>query len=240
MPLEQQSRPGEETVYFFQQSPAVIKSSSLEELLQKPEECCFISVENEDYDGSAVGLPVTFSDEKWKTVQAFLFLLAGLSVSALALAGVHDRQPITSPLPDIVFTYFNQVDNGLEMSEYLILLVTYSTFTTMLFHHHRWIIFRRVFVVAGLLYLGRGVTMFVTVLPQANLYYPCAAKMNNTNPLLIARRAVSLLSGLGLSINGKLVYCGDFIYSGHTCSLVLCSLVFAECKILLSHTCFGA
>jgi len=40
------------------------------------------------------------------------------------------------------------------------------------------------------------------------------------------------LSGMGLSINGKHVYCGDYIYSGHTMALVTAYLVIKECKKL--------
>lgn len=70
--------------------------------------------------------------------------------------------------------------------------------------------------------------MYVTVLPVASKTYFCSPKANNTNPLLITKRVLQLISGFGLSINGKHTYCGDYIYSGHTVVLVLSYLIIKE------------
>lgn len=74
--------------------------------------------------------------------------------------------------------------------------------------------------------------MYVTVLPVASRSYAlnvCAPKANNTSPFLIARRALQLMSGFGLSMNGQHVYCGDYMYSGHTVVLVSAYLIIKEC-----------
>jgi shingomyelin synthase len=76
-----------------------------------------------------------------------------------------------------------------------------------------------------MLYAGRAVSMVVTQVPVADPAYYCAPKMNSTSLLLVAERALSLVSGLGLSIGGKHVLCGDYIYSGHTVVLVHTYLV---------------
>ncbi|GAU87369.1 hypothetical protein RvY_00234 [Ramazzottius varieornatus] len=206
-------------------------SSDLSALSSRSEPCCKINLLPLSADAATLeeGLvKKVYPKEYGKTFQAFLFLLGGLLSSSLALAVVHDLQPMSLPLPDIVFRYVPQFDQGLELSEYIIVFITYPTLIALLLHQHRSIIFRRVFLLTGILYFCRGITIFVTVLPQANLKYPCASRENSTSALMIVHRAVSLLSGLGMSINGRLVYCGDFIYSGHTCSLVLCCLVFNE------------
>jgi len=43
-------------------------------------------------------------------------------------------------------------------------------------------------------------------------------------------RALSVLIGLGLKINGRHTLCGDYIYSGHTIVHVLCYLFIKECE----------
>lgn len=82
----------------------------------------------------------------------------------------------------------------------------------------------------GLLYMMRSVTFYVTVLPLSSRTYYCSEKVNHTTPLIITKRALQLMSGFGLVINGKHTYCGDLIFSGHTVTLVLCYLIIKECK----------
>ena len=75
--------------------------------------------------------------------------------------------------------------------------------------------------------------MYVTVLPKPDEDYVCEPKLNHTTSMDIFLRVVKLLSGMGLSINGKHVYCGDYIYSGHTMTLIMTYLVIKECKFSL-------
>ena len=75
--------------------------------------------------------------------------------------------------------------------------------------------------------------MYVTVLPKPDEDYVCEPKLNHTTSMDIFLRVVKLLSGMGLSINGKHVYCGDYIYSGHTMTLIMTYLVIKECKFFI-------
>ena len=90
------------------------------------------------------------------------------------------------------------------------------------------------FLLLGLLYGYRAVTMFVTVLPIANPEYECDPKLSDNGKTLtvtiVLMRAMKIMSGFGLTMNGNHVYCGDFIYSGHTMTFVLAYLVMLECK----------
>ena len=88
---------------------------------------------------------------------------------------------------------------------------------------------RRIFLLVGIHYYYRAVTMYVTVLPKPNDDYTCAPKADHVTFMVIFQRVLKLLSGMGLSINGKHVYCGDYIYSGHTMTLIMTYLVFKEC-----------
>ena len=93
--------------------------------------------------------------------------------------------------------------------------------------------------------------MSITVLPKPDESYVCAAKIDELTPygehcchcnavLLtdanivadVTRRVITLLSGGGLSINGKHIYCGDYIFSGHTMTLTMAYLVIKQCKII--------
>lgn len=92
---------------------------------------------------------------------------------------------------------------------------------------------RRIFLMMSVLYVMRSFTMYVTVLPVSSTTYYCSPKSSNaTTAFVIAKRAFQLMSGFGLSINGKHTYCGDYIYSGHTVMLVLGYLTIAECMFL--------
>ena len=72
----------------------------------------------------------------------------------------------------------------------------------------------------------------MTVLPKSDAGYQCTEKAGRENitALLIVNRVVTILSGGGLSINGKHVYCGDYIFSGHTVIFVMAYLCIKQCN----------
>ena len=72
--------------------------------------------------------------------------------------------------------------------------------------------------------------MYITVLPVASYTYKCSPPADNPNALMYLKRMWQLLTGFGLSINGKHTYCGDVIYSGHTLILVMSYLIITECE----------
>lgn len=172
-----------------------------------------------------------FPKEKWKTFIAFLFLVINFILTTASLALVHERVPDRDkygPLPDVVLDHITAVDWGLSVSEVLIVICTNTAMLVLVFHRHRFIVMRRLFLLLGILYLMRSITMYVTVLPVASQTYYCSPKANVTSSFLVVRRVLQLLSGFGLSINGQHTYCGDYIYSGHTVILVMSYLVIRE------------
>lgn len=44
------------------------------------------------------------------------------------------------------------------------------------------------------------------------------------------RRVITISSGGGLSINGNHIYCGDYIFSGHTMTLTMGYLAIKQCE----------
>ena len=103
----------------------------------------------------------------------------------------------------------------------------------VVFHAHRFILLRRIFFLLGLLYFYRSVTIFVTVLPKSDRNYKCSEKAESITALLVINRVIQILSGGGLSINGKHVYCGDYIFSGHTIVFVMAYLCIKQCECFL-------
>ncbi|XP_046392399.1 phosphatidylcholine:ceramide cholinephosphotransferase 2-like isoform X2 [Ischnura elegans] len=172
-----------------------------------------------------------FPKEKWKTFIAFLFLVINFILTTVSLALVHERVPDRDkygPLPDLILDHVTVADWGLTVSEVLIVICTNTALLVLVLHRHRFIVMRRLFLLLGLLYLMRSITMFVTVLPVASQTYYCSPKANETSPFIVARRVLQLLSGFGLSINGQHTFCGDYIYSGHTVILVMSYLIIRE------------
>ncbi|XP_055592615.1 phosphatidylcholine:ceramide cholinephosphotransferase 1-like isoform X2 [Uranotaenia lowii] len=184
-----------------------------------------------------IDVPIPLRDEQrfpkeiWKTCVALFVLVCNFFLATVSLAMVHDRVPDRDrygPLPDVVLENIPQQGWALDVSEILIMVVVNSCVVLITFHKHRFIVMRRIFLLMSILYFMRSITMYVTVLPISNTNYYCSPKANVTTPLVIVKRAFQLISGFGLSINGKHTYCGDYIYSGHTVTLVMGYLIIAE------------
>lgn len=169
--------------------------------------------------------------EKFKTFVALLILLCSFFFTTISLAIVHDRVPdrsVYKPLPDTFLDVIEAKDWALSVSEVFIMITTNIMLFIVLAHRHRFIVFRRLFLLLSLLYFMRSITMFVTVLPVSSESYECSEKVSHPTFDVILLRALRLCSGLGLTINGKHTYCGDYIYSGHTTILVVGYLMIYE------------
>ena len=75
--------------------------------------------------------------EPFKLIIAVIFLICGLSASLLSLAMTHDRVPDVKPLPDIFLDILPYETWGLDASEYIIILSTWTAAVIVLFHKHR-------------------------------------------------------------------------------------------------------
>lgn len=159
--------------------------------------------------------------EPLKTFLAALFLGTGFLVTSFSLAFTHDRHPASEPLPDIVLDNIKYQHWGLDVSEYLLMISTLSAIVVVIFHKHRLIVLRRIWFLLGVLYYYRALTFFVTVLPKADEEYECQPRSNDTSVMDYVKRVIVISSGGGLSINGKHVFCGDYIFSGHTMTLTM-------------------
>jgi len=168
--------------------------------------------------------------EPLKTLFAGIFLGTGFLATTISLAFTHERVPETEPLPDLFLDQVNNQDWGLDASEMILTAHLFLAVFIIMLHSHRTIILRRIWLILGLLYYYRAITMCVTVLPKADPTYTCMPKTprNETSAMMYVERVLTIISGGGLSINGKHVFCGDYIFSGHTMTLTLCYLAIKQ------------
>merc|ERR1719367_759918 len=175
---------------------------------------------------------IKIPNELLKTFIAAVFLFMAFIATTASLAFVHDRVPFEyDPLPDIILDNIKYQHWGLDASEILLMTLVWTTVLITIFHKHRFIVYRRIFLIGGLHYFYRAITMALTVLPVADKKYRediCQPQSNQTSAFVMGQRVLKLISGMGLAINGKHVYCGDYIYSGHTMSLVMAFLIIKE------------
>ena len=172
--------------------------------------------------------PGRIPGEPLKTLLSALFLGAGFLATTISLAFTHERVPETNPLPDLLLDHVKYQEWGLDVSEVLLMLNTSAAVVVVMLHSHRTILLRRIWLILGLLYFYRAVTMCVTVLPKADKTYTCMPKKNETSAMMYVKRMLTIISGGGLSISGKHVFCGDYIFSGHTMTLTLGYLVIKQ------------
>lgn len=183
------------------------------------------SAEDTEEEGDAI------PKEPLKTLVSALFLATGFVATTSSLAITHESVPEIDPLPDVILDNVSYQQWGLDVSEILIMISTFSAFMIVMLHSYRLIILRRIWLIMGCLYYYRAITMFVTVLPKSDPSYTCHPKLDNNTALpvlVLVKRVFVLMSGMGLSINGKHIYCGDYIFSGHTMVLTLGYLVIKE------------
>ncbi|KAE9551281.1 hypothetical protein FO519_005512 [Halicephalobus sp. NKZ332] len=155
-----------------------------------------------------------FPRERHKALVAICLLFMAAVSNDLVLSYIHEKVPEGKPLPDFVFANTPYIPQALIVSEYLMLSSFAALIILTLLHKYRWIVLRRIATIGSLLYFGRCLTMFVTQVPIADANY--------------YSRALKIVSGVGLKINGKHTLCGDYIYSGHTIVLVVCYLFIRE------------
>lgn len=169
-----------------------------------------------------------FPHEFHKTIIAFLILIFNFFLTTTSLAVIHDKVPQYGPLPDTILNMVEPQEWALVVSEIFIIVTTSIMLIIIVLHKHRFVIFRRLFLMLSLLYFMRSITMFVTVLPVSSRTYECSPRENYTDAGVVMHRSINLFFGMGLTINGKHTYCGDYIYSGHTTVLVMSYLMISE------------
>lgn len=186
--------------------------------------------------------PITHCDEKkekvtdpnlppmepFKPILALLWMLSAFVATTISLVLTHERMPQSSPLPDILHQILPQYRWGTGLSDLMVVVGVLLAIMVVLLHNYRLVILTRVWLILGILYYYRAITMFITALPHPDNTFTCAPKMNNINVDDTITRVLKHLSGGGLTVSQHSVYCGDFIFSGHTMALVMAYLTIKQ------------
>uniref|UniRef100_A0AC35UAH8 PAP2_C domain-containing protein n=1 Tax=Rhabditophanes sp. KR3021 TaxID=114890 RepID=A0AC35UAH8_9BILA len=190
-----------------------------------------IQIEEDDNSTDAFIKPENnIPQEMWKGVLAFALCAFCAFLNTLMLSIIHDYMPSYGPLPDISFTLSKYTPSLLYYNELIMVILTGTALIICIFHKYRWVLVRRLFIIAALLYFGRLFTLFMTQLPKADIYYQCAPKFTDANRTIkgVFLRAIEVFFAGGLQVKAEGNLCGDYLYSGHTITLVLTALFINE------------
>merc|ERR1719158_1794931 len=138
---------------------------------------------------------VKIPNEPLKTFVAAILLFMAFIATTASLAFVHDRVPFEyDPLPDVILDNVKYQHWGLDASEILLMTLVWTTVLITIFHKHRFIVYRRIFLIGGLHYFYRAITMALTVLPVADKAYRddiCQPQSNQTSAFVMGQRVLT-------------------------------------------------
>lgn len=166
-----------------------------------------------------------------KLIFAIAYLSTSSFITALSMTIAHARLPDRDtfpPLPDVLLDNIPLIPRAFEVCEWIAAIWCTFFFIMLVFHRHRVIIFRRICVVAGTLFLLRSVTMFATSMSVPGEHLECKElQIDSTDVEQILQHAWFITKGLGMSINGVRT-CGDYMFSGHTLILTIVNYAMLE------------
>ena len=112
-----------------------------------------------------------------------------------------------------------------QLTEYLGLLQVSQLVLLLFLHRSKFIILRRLSFVTGTLYLYRSATTLVTSLPIPGHYITCKHKYDGSISITtFIYNIFKVLLGGGTHISGSGTACGDYLFSGHTVILLVCTI----------------
>ncbi|XP_068208406.1 phosphatidylcholine:ceramide cholinephosphotransferase 1-like [Palaemon carinicauda] len=150
---------------------------------------------------------------------AGLALLLAFVMNIAGNAALQGRVPDIPPLPDLTHDNFDQFLWGFEIAEWIISVFAIFDFALVAFHKYTWIIARRFFTGASLLYFARAITLGLTIVHCANRCFPSAAKYR-LNGLILVQRIFTFIMSYRNNPDDQLQLCCDYIFSGHTAMLL--------------------
>lgn len=166
--------------------------------------------------------------EYLKTLASVAFLFCATLLGAFVIGFVHRYSvPQPRPLPDLLFLFIPQQEWAWEAADIVVMICPLLSFTVLLFHKHWTIVFRRICLMAGSLYLLRAMFLMCTYLPPPfnDKDKRCLPANFSDNAGSMIVQALNLVFKGGYSADENRIMCGDTIYSGHTMVFTLVCLV---------------
>lgn len=180
------------------------------------------------------------NQEIWKTGVSIVYTFFVHFVTSFAIIVAQERMPDKKkyrPLPDVMLDSISYVPWAYKVTEGVILAGFITYFIILVFHKYRFIILRRMFVIAASIFLFRSICVVVTSLPMPQEHFNCE-KLVFKNGWERFSRALEIYSGMGMKVSG-LKTCGDYMFSGHTVTITTLILLINEYtpkRWILVHT----
>ncbi|CAD5116828.1 DgyrCDS5674 [Dimorphilus gyrociliatus] len=162
-----------------------------------------------------------------KLIASVLLISFSYYITAIATVIAHSRMPKENKqLPDVILDNVNLRSWALDISEGILMLLIVVVILIAVLHKHRCCIIRRILVILSIITLLRCLTMTLTSLPGTRpSYRMCKDKYQKLSDILY--RAFIIVERGGMVRNG--VYtCGDYIFSGHTVTLVSLTMLIVD------------
>lgn len=162
-----------------------------------------------------------------KTFLAVCFYFGNMLFNTVLISIVHERVPVeVNPLSDISFDLVPYWRDGIFVSEYLMATINTMLVLMALFRVSGSRIAQRYFLVAGIVYFLRGISISLTQLPVSGNRFLCEPKMEQNVTIAefvttVVHRSLGYVRTAGAQIWTTHHYCGDYLYSGHTVNFVL-------------------
>ena len=146
------------------------------------------------------------------------YFLTCATILIFCMNFVHRRMPTGVPeLPDLGHDWIPKLEPE-KLGDIPMMILIVSFVVSLLFHSNRFSILIKFFISIGNLYLLRVVSISVTSLPPTDNH--CRS---NYTP--IDNIYTNTIKGL-LTLGGSNIHCGDLMFSGHTCMVTVCWMIF--------------
>ncbi|CAJ0608672.1 unnamed protein product [Cylicocyclus nassatus] len=166
-----------------------------------------------------------YKPERIKTLLTVLCFLIVMLINHFVLAVISD---IISriPLPDLTHSLIKQYDTPRHLSDIFASAALVLLFIIIIvFHKHRWIVSRRLFYIATVLYIMRAVSICLTHIPASFSAETDICVPPNPDPYpsfeSVYSKFLSIVTTMGLQVQAhdNKIHCGDMLFSGHATAI---------------------